>query len=124
MENLKLNKYLINIINEYHILNINNLIEKIPKYRNFRLIRFKPDITLEDIIVKANHEGYKGFFILEEYYHIYEKELNIDMNKNITTIENDGGIHYSFKNDSRDMYHIDIFELDNVFIHTIKQFEN
>lgn len=58
MLTIKLNKYLINIIDEYNTIDIDKLIEKDQKEKLNIFIVLNPTLTIEDIIIKAIHNGY------------------------------------------------------------------
>lgn len=55
-DNTNINKYLINIINEYAILDVNKLISIIPKTRTQKISI--PKYSLLDMLIKVNQKGY------------------------------------------------------------------
>ena len=113
----KLNKYLINIIDQYSFLNIDNIIEKNYRTREYTYYIINNEITIEDIVIKANHRGYRGFFISLEYEFLKENIEKI-MNDNIKKIFHlvNKQYLYCFKNDKRDLFFIDIIKLDHVLL--------
>jgi len=114
----KLNKYLINIIDQYYSQNINNLITNQLSIRIRSLYYLNKDLTIEDIIIKCFHRGYKGFMIFSSYPYLVIQINNI-INNSINSINiidrQSGNIKYCFKNDKRDLYFINIIDLDDIF---------
>jgi len=113
----KINKYLIQIIDEYVFPNFDKIFSEIP-VKTTTEYTLKSGLTLNDIIIKACQRGYKGFSIPLEMK-LMIKYFNLQCNDLIykTTI-NDNNM-YSFMNDIRDLFLIDIFDLENVFIRSI-----
>jgi len=121
----KLNKYLIQIIKDYAIIDHNKLIkENIKDHQQFT-IYINQDLTIEDIIVKCFHLGYKGFILSGFYERNFTKYIDSilnnliykgrDMNKNVL---------YRFVNDDRDLFFISIDMLDNVILRSIEIVKN
>lgn len=123
MEYLKLNKYLVEIIREYAFIDLDKLHKNDPKYRHITKYLLNPDITIEDIIAKCYNLGYMGFSILCGYeFHI----RNIDhiINSSISTDQINSRKIYNLKKDKRDLYFIDMFDIENVLIRTIEICDN
>ena len=114
-----LNKYLINIIDQYNFIDIKNLTKDIPKNMNIiynTSFILNDLLTIEDIIVKCIHRGFKGFTVGKEYDFLID-EIDKKMSKNIIKIKHSGHKYlYSFIEDNRDMWFIDILKLENVII--------
>ena len=120
----KLNKYMINIINEYSILNISKLIENMPKTRESNCIDLNHVFTIEDVIVRAINKGYKGFYIPCLLVYLRENITKL-LNENIKVeISGNGNILYSFKNDNRDLFFINIYEMENIITRTFEIIDN
>lgn len=119
MEYLKLSKYLINIINEYFVIDFNKLI----KNNQFRLTDYvdtiNPNITIEDILVKSFQLGYCGFYVSRSD-DLLINYLDSIMTKNIEKEYNQYWISYRIRNDNRNMYLINIIKLENVIISNCK----
>lgn len=112
----KLNKYLIKIINEYAIPDIDDLIKETPKYRNTQLWHFNQELTIEDVLIKCIQMGFRGFFIAsgqELFIDEIEKKINENIDKYF--YEKQTSYQYSFKKDKRDLYFIDILKLEGVY---------
>lgn len=109
----KLNKYLIKIINEYTIPNINELIKETPKeFEDFSYV-INPHLTIDDMLIKCLHKGYQGFFISKSDDCII---IEIDglLTEDIEKIDDDYICLYKYKQDQRIMHYIDIKRLENV----------
>lgn len=63
MDNLKLNKYLINIIDKYLDQSIENILKTFPfdKHPNYIL---NPKMTLREIMIVCLQSGFVGFYII------------------------------------------------------------
>jgi|SRR5271163_3610931 len=123
MDNLinKLNKYLIQIIDKYAFPNFDKLISKIPKTRERIEYHLNPELTIEDIIIKCYHKGYQGFYINKEFEKL-EIDFNLICNNSIKKNKNGNKITYHLFRDKRDLYVIDIFDLENVLIKNYKDY--
>lgn len=113
----KLNKYLINIINQYNFFDIKKLPKEIPKEKLYTSFELNPDFTIKDILVKSIHRGYCGIFISKFYdFLIDEIDKIIDSNIHRSYNETQQVIFYSFLDDERNISYIDIFKLENVIL--------
>lgn len=110
----KLNKYLINIIDQYNIINFDILIKEIPKERKCVFYKLNNDLTIEDILIISYRSGYKGFCIGKKYS-LVMKKIDLLMNNFIEKTENPHSFLYNFLNDTRDLFYADIIFLENVF---------
>lgn len=120
---LKLNKYLINIVNDYVIIDYKILItENLPK-REGIIYKVNRNLTIEDIIIKAFQKGYKGFKIHLNLNNIITYIDSI-CNYVIATASGKYSKFYNFIGDTRDLYYIDITELDNVTFKSTQIVEN
>jgi len=110
----KLNKYLINIIDQYNTINIYDLTKEIPKFRYNSIFRLDKNFTTDDVLIKSIHRGYKGFYI-NKYYEVLIRDIDKTLNENINKTTRDIDIFYYYGNDYRNysMY-IDILKIDNV----------
>jgi len=106
--NNNLNKYMINIIYNYVVPNIDKL--KIPpKVRSSRCYQFK--IPLFDIIIKSIQRGYIGITISKYHYKVTFHNQIFPLDDRLEMIEQ--STHYSFrlKNHDEDLYYCDIFSI-------------
>lgn len=60
---IKLNKYLIRIIDSYNTINVDELISYIPKTQIKNILILRENYTITDLIIKSINCGYKGFWI-------------------------------------------------------------
>jgi|SRR5271156_3768975 len=119
----KLNKNLIQIINEYVIIDHEKLIQQHLKTRTSLNFYINKDLTIEDIIVKCFQRGYNGFYV---YCDLKSIIIYIDSISN-QLIESDireNKKFYRFKNDKRDLYSLELDHLDNVMIKKIIIYNN
>lgn len=119
MNYLHLNKYLIQIINNYIIVDIDKLITtKLNKKTIFRSF-LRCIYTIEDLIIKCIHYGYRGFYInssTNKDNEILVNYINSLSNENIEIRNQNHQIFYSFLKDQRKLTYLDIFKLD-IFKH-------
>jgi len=113
-----LNKYMVNIIYDYAIADIDKLITITQPYRSQNYITLK--ISLFDIIVKAIQQGYKGVSIPKMYYDSWDIDETLDNRLCVYNGENeneddenceDDLYLISLKNDERDLYSCSIFNI-------------
>jgi hypothetical protein len=115
MEFIPVNKYLCRIIDQYANVNLNQMITHMPKTRTGKQFIIKHGLTLMDIVIKANQQGYKGFTIPIIYdqaireINLLEQNSNININKFLNRLV------YQIKDDKRDLYNCDFLSLDNIF---------
>jgi|SRR5271168_5234488 len=111
----KLNKYLIDIIDQYNIINFDVFINEIPKERINIEFKINNQLTIEDILIICYRQGYKGFCVAKKYNMLIEK---IDCLKNnlIEKINNPDSFLYYFSCDMRNIFFQDIMHLENVII--------
>lgn len=120
----KLNKYLINIIDQYYCININKLVNEKLNVRYMSNFSLNQNLTIEDIIVKCFHKGYKGFTIYHVYERLFKYRIDPLLNDSIKKTINSNFNSYSFKNDFRDLFFTDIMALDDVLIKRIEITKN
>lgn len=114
----KLNKYLINIIDQYNYIDFEKLITYQPKEYEATNFILNKDLTIEDIIIKSIQRGYGGFYICKNYTFLVDP-INKMLNKNINKIDvfKSHTYQYTFKNDKRNhLSIIDILKLENVVL--------
>jgi len=113
----KLNKYLINIIDQYNIVDLKILTTvNIKKCGPGLVLRLNLSFTIEDVIIKSIQRGYKGFFICKIYNFLikeFDKKIATLGNKNISKKDKpkQNLIFYCFKNDKRDITYLDIMKM-------------
>lgn len=122
----KLNKYLINIINEYNIIDFEKLITYRPKEYEENLYSLNKDLTIEDIIIKTYHKGCCGFFVSKSYMFLIDDidekiaVSSILRNDKIIKRETNDSFQFWIKDDTRILPVYDIINLDNVIFKTIR----
>lgn len=119
----KLNKYLIQIINDYVIIDHEKLIKEELKERKALDWFINKDLTIEDIIVKCFQRGYKGFYIqntLTFVINYIDSICNYLIHSNIHEHKK----YYSFEDDKRDLYSMPIDSLDDVITKRIEIYNN
>lgn len=104
-----LNKYMINIIYDYVIPDINKLISFNPSERYCFVSLSKTPIF--DIVVKAIHMGYKGFTVDKFHYADFFIK-NKDMDDRLIISEETNCFAVYLKNDNRDLFFIHIFNMN------------
>ena len=111
----KLNKYLINIIDQYNFIDIKNLIKDVSD--KDMTPHLNKNLTIEDIIIKSIQLGYKGFLVSDLFETICEELDNLLINSKLIDKEiNSNHYFYYFEGDKRNMFCIDIMRLENVVI--------
>lgn len=117
----KLNKYLIQIIKDYAIIDHNKLIKENVKDRQCFTLYINLELSIEDIIVKCFHLGYKGFILSDFYKRNFEKYIDFMLNNLIYKGRDmNGKTLYRFVNDDRDLFFISIDMLDNVILRSVE----
>ena len=117
----KLNKWMINIINEYYIIDINKICEIPPKFKLVKIYSLNPDLTIEDIMVKAYQMRYCGFFVDNELSHIIEQIYTMSTQKFIIHCDGmDDDLICEFNKDRKNLNVIDIIDIDNVIFRTVE----
>jgi|SRR5271170_2862445 hypothetical protein len=101
----KLNKYLVQIIDEYTFPNFNKLFGKMPKLRSRKGI-LNPNLTIPDIIIKAFELGFK----IDNHCSLNEKIIKIN---NLC----DDSIYHTMKNENNILSHIILFvKMNDIYI--------
>src|SRR5271156_5552827 len=98
---LKLNKYLIQIIDSYNTINVDELISYIPKTQIKNILILREKYTLTDLIIKSINCGYKGFWIYQNdklTCDHFESQL---LKNHISKFVNGNINCYSFEKDER-----------------------
>lgn len=113
MNTIKLNKYLINIIEEYNTVDIQKLITENYECQDSNSYFINKNLTIYDIITKAIHRGQKGFYINKEYHYLLEDSF---IYEDIEIYNNQEDYFYWFEKDKRKLPFIDIFDLYNVIV--------
>jgi hypothetical protein len=121
-----LNKYMVNIIYDYVVADIDKLISITQPYRSQHYITLKISPFLpygrwdRDIIVKSIQQGYKGVSIPKMYYDSWDIDETLDNrlcvyngeNENEDDEDGEDDLYLiSLKNDERDLYSCSIFNI-------------
>lgn len=110
----KLNKYLIQIITDYAIINYEKIFTDFSKMRIQTRITINENLTIEDMIIKSYQMGFGGFRIPINYiFHVYLDSICNDL---VEIVKDKYWIYYKYKNEKRNLYIVDIFELNDVII--------
>jgi hypothetical protein len=118
----KLNKYLIQIITDYAIINYNKIFTDFSKTRIQTRMTINEDLTIEDIIIKSYQLGFGGFRIPINY--IFHEYLDSICNNLVEIVKDKYWIYYKYKNEKLNLHMIDIFELNDVIIKKKKSIIN
>ena len=114
--NTNLNKYMINIIYDYVVPNIEKL-KIIPKTRQLKCVGLK--IPFFDIVIKAIHIGFIGVSMSKYHYDLLFKnqikDENGKLDYRLDSVKNSTYYCFKLKETTNDLYHIDICFIDDIF---------
>jgi hypothetical protein len=110
-----LNKNLINLIIKYVIPNFDELVKiQLPtRIKNTYVI----NLSLIDIIIKTVQMGYRGFFLDKHKVRFFQYNTELDPNIEMKYDSTNSNYYFGLKNDKRDLFYIDFFQISNIFIY-------